>query len=177
METFIELKPFVNNPNYQERRKKVLAALDISIIDVPIIEIIKGFTRFPFCFTLQSCYGHFLHDKQKDPENINPLLTLDNISIVEYRIAYIAFCIKNNYNGKIFLTKLKEISAIDPEYIQVGCAEWFWKRQVNSYVIQVEPIRHKDKDRVFIGIQEALHIQKVRDRFFCEITNLIQYIL
>ncbi len=40
---------------------------------------------------------------------------------------------------------LRQIPAIDPEYIQFGCAEWFWEAQVNSYALQVEPMRHMTK--------------------------------
>jgi len=69
---------------------------------------------------------------------------------------------------------LGKIPAIDPEYIQFGCAEWFWKRQVNSYVLQVEPKRYMTEDRVSVNYQEALHIEKIRNTVFSELGNLIQ---
>lgn len=37
---------------------------------------------------------------------------------MEYRIAYIAFCIENNLLGRELLESLKEITVIDPENIQ-----------------------------------------------------------
>ena len=166
METFIEFKPLVDNPYFLQQREKAINHLDINAIDAPIKEIIKAFSSLLCCFTLQSCYGHFLYDNQKNPNNIEPLPNLNSISNVEYRIAYIALCIRNNEQGKMLLQKLKKIPAIDPEYIQFGCADWFWQRQANSYALQVEPERYKRKDKITVNFQEALHIEKVRNEFF-----------
>jgi hypothetical protein len=175
LETFTELKEFVNNPHYHEQRKKSLRSLNTSAIDTPIIEIVDSFTKLPYCFTLQSCYGHFLHDNQKNPENIKPLPISDRITSVEYRIAYIALCIQNSDAGILLFSGLREIPAIDPEYIQFGCAEWFWEKQVNSYALQIEPKRCMTKDVVpHISYQEALHIEKIRNEFFSEIKKIIQ---
>jgi hypothetical protein len=40
-------------------------------------------------YTLQSCYGHFLHAAQRDPHSLLNLPASD-IGAVEYRIAYMA---------------------------------------------------------------------------------------
>ena len=82
METFTNLKNFV------DQRKKYLSKLDIESIDAPIVELISGFAKLDYCFTLQSCYGHFLHNSQKNPYNIEPLPTSKSIPNVEYKIAY-----------------------------------------------------------------------------------------
>ena len=174
METFTESKDFVNNPRYHEQRQKYLSRLDIDTIDAPIIEIISGFAKLPYCFTLQSCYGHFLHDSQKDPQNIEPLPISDSIASVEYRIAYIALCIQNSDLGRILFHDLSRIPVIDPEYIQFGCAEWFWKRQVNSYALQIEPSRYMTKDSASVSYQEALHIEEIRNEFFSRLKEIIQ---
>jgi len=174
LETFTELKDFVDNPHYYKQRQDYLNRLDINTIDSPVIEIVSGFAKLPYCFTLQSCYGHFLHKNQKNPKNIEPLAILDGIARVEYRIAYIALCIQNSDSGKILFYDLKKIPVIDPEYIQFGCAEWFWKRHVNSYALQIEPERYKTKDRISIGFQEALHIEKIRNRVFKELKKIVQ---
>lgn len=166
METFTEFKSLVKNPLFHQQREKSLNQLNIDTIDAPIKKIIKGFSNLPYCFTLQSCYGHFLYNDQKNPNNIEPLPSLDNISNIEYRIAYIALCIRNNEQGKMLLQELKKIPSIDPDYIQFGCADWFWKNQVNSYALQVEPERFKTKDKITVNFQEALHIEKVRNEFF-----------
>ena len=174
METFTALKEFVNNPNFHAERQNCLEKLDIKSIDAPIVEIVSGFAKLPYCFTLQSCYGHFLHGEQKDPYNCQPLPVSNTIKEVEYRIAYIALCIDNCNPGKLLFQALSEIPEIDPEYIQFGCAEWFWQKQVNSYALQVEPRRHMQKDKVWVDYQEALHLEKTRDQFFVRLRQLIK---
>ena len=174
METFTELKDFVDNPHFHEQRQEYLGKLDINTIDAPIVEIVEGFAKLPYCFTLQSCYGHFVYNGQKNPSDVEPLPISDSIDSVEYRIAYIALCVDNSEIGKALFQDLNKIPTIDPEYIQFGCAEWFWQRQVNSYVLQVEPKRHMTKDRATVGYQEALYIEKIRNQFFAQLKILLQ---
>ena len=69
---------------------------------------------------------------------------------------------------------LREITAIDPKNIQFCCAEWFWKRQVNSYALQVEPDRFKTKDRALVDYKEALYIEKIRNEFFVRLGELLR---
>ena len=133
--------------------------------------------RLPFCFTLQCCFGHFLYENQKDRNNLAPLPVSDTLDTIEYRIAYIAFCIENSQPGIRLLKQLKQIPALDPEYIQFGCAEWFWKQQVNSYALQVEPKRHMTRDTCFVDYHEALHLEKVKNRFFITLNELVQKLL
>ncbi|MCK5031508.1 MAG: hypothetical protein KAR64_08585 [Thermoplasmatales archaeon] len=142
METFIKSKAFVDDSHYYEKKEESLRELQISTIDAPIVKIVKGFAELPHYFTLQSCYGHFIHNGQQNPKNLEPLSNFDKSLTIEYRIAYIAICIQNNNLGKQLLQDLKKITKINPEYIQFGCAEWFWRRQVNSYALQVTPEIH-----------------------------------
>ena len=107
METFTDIKELVENPHYQDQREKGLAGLRDGMIDVPIIEIVNGFNKLPCCFTLQSCYGHFLYNDQKDPHNLESLPVTSNIARVEYKIAYIAFCTENSDSGRKLLEALK----------------------------------------------------------------------
>jgi len=175
METFTALRDFVNNPHYHKQRQEYLGKLDISTIDAPIVDIVSGFAKLPYCFTLQSCYGHFPYTNQNNHRNTEPLPTSDSISSVEYRIAYIALCIQNNDSGRSLFSDLSEVSSIDPEYIQFGCADWFWERQVNSYALQVEPERYMTLDKTpLIDYREALHVQNVRNEFFSELRKLVQ---
>jgi len=174
LETFTEPKQLTENPHYEKQRRKSLATFSSAEIDVPIIEIIKDFNKLPFCFTLQSCYGHFLYSGQGNPNNLDSLPVTKTIARVEYRIAYIAFCLENSDPGRSFLEALKGISSIDPEYIQFCSAEWFWKRQVNSYALQVEPDRFKREDTAIIGGREALYIEKIRNYFFVQIKELLR---
>jgi len=143
-------------------------------MDAPVIPTINGFSKLPYCFTLQSCYGHFLHRDQRDSNNIEPLPISESISDVQYRIAYIALCIQNSDLGRALFHDLRRIPAMDPEYIQFGCGEWFWQRQVNSYALQVEPRRYRTKDRITVDYHEALHIERIRNGFFDELNRIVQ---
>ena len=174
METYTELKEFAENPNYPVQRQEILCDLSDGMIDRPIINLINGFNKFPYCFTLQSCYGHFVYNGQKDIHNLEPLPKEDRIARVEYRIAYIAFCIENSLLGRELYESLKGIPAIDPENIQFCCAEWFWKRHVNSYALQVEPDRFKRKDTAIFDLKEALHIEKIRNDFFVRLHEFLK---
>ena len=172
METFTESKKLVKNLRYQEQRQESLASLTDSIIDIPLIELIKDINNLPYCFTLQCCYGHFIYTGQNDTHNLEPLPHTDKIDRVEYRIAYIAFCIENSAAGRSLIAALNRITDIDSENIQFCSAEWFWERQVNSYALQVEPDRFKHKDKVILDYREALHIEKIRNEFFVQLKEL-----
>jgi hypothetical protein len=174
LETYTELKDLADNPHYQAQKRKILSDLDDGMIDTTIVDLINGFNKLPYCFTLQSCYGHFVYNGQKDTHNLDPLPAKEIIAQVEYRIAYIAFCIENSASGRGLFEKLKEITAIDPENVQFCCAEWFWKKQINSYALQVEPDRFKHKDTAIIDFKEALHIEKIRNTFFIRLYELLE---
>lgn len=177
METFIELKDFVKNTDFKIQKQKALFDFSDDLIDLPIVDLINGFNRLPFCFTLQSCYGHFLYSGQKDIHNLDTLPVKETIAKVKYRIAYIAFCIENSIPGRWLFEALKEIIAVDPHAIQFCCAEWFWERQVNSYVLQVEPDRFKHKDTAIIDFKEALQIEKIRNTFFIRLDELLDNLI
>ena len=179
METFTEAKPFVGDPGYKSRRQAALIELEKQLkagtIDSPVMEIVKGFNRLPFCFTLQSCFGHFVHKCQKDSRNLEPLLHYqDELSVVNYRIAYMALCLKNNKSGRMLFDRFNSIAKENPGYIQFGSAEWFWGVCPNSYVMQVEPSGSRNKDRIRVNIKEALHIESFRNKTFGEIRKLLQ---
>lgn len=145
------------------------------MIDTPLIELIHRFNEFPYCFTLQCCYGHFTYKGQDNPHNLEPLPVTDRIEKVKYQIAYIALCIQNSPSGQRFLEELKEIPSLDPQNVQFGCARWFWERQVNSYVLQVEPDRFQDKDQAVLDYKEAVHIEKIRNEFFHRLKKFTEY--
>ncbi|MBN2467532.1 MAG: hypothetical protein JXD19_05215 [Deltaproteobacteria bacterium] len=174
METFTEPRALVENPHYRDQRRKTLASLDDDMIDGPIVELISAFNKLPYCFTLQSCYGHFVHSGQKDPQNLAPLPLTGTIAGVEYRIAYVVFCIENSKLGRMLYDALRGIADIDPDNIQFCCAEWFWERQVNSYALQVEPDRFKLEDQAMLDYTEALKIEKIRNEFFVQLEELLK---
>ncbi len=173
MDTLTELRDFVSNPYFSEQRRQSLSDLDIGTIDPPIVDVVRDLGKLPYCFTLQSCFGHFLSGSQKDPRNTERLAISDSTAILEYRIAYLALCIEDSEPGRALFDALKQMTAIDPEYVRFACADWFWERQVNSYVLQVEPARYQKKDRAFIGCQEALHTERIRNRFYAELRLLL----
>ena len=174
METYIERKELVENPHYATQRRECLGSLDDAMIDAPIIAHIHRLNGLPCCFTLQSCYGHFVYNGQKDPQNLDPLPIADTIARVEYRIAYLGFCIENSAAGRGLVEGLAALTTIDPQNVQFGCAEWFWDRQVNSYVLQVEPDRFKCQDTADLGYQEARHIEGVRNAFYARLAGFLR---
>jgi hypothetical protein len=173
METFTEPKKMVGNPDYQDQRRKTLANLKEVMVEAPIIELINAFNKLPYCFTLQCCYGHFIYEGQDDIHNLEPLPVTDTISQVTYRIAYVGFCVENSGKGRQLLAVLEGIEEIDPGYIQLCSSEWFWKRQVNSYGLQVQPDRFKHQDRAILDYREALHVENIRDRFFIGLQEIL----
>jgi len=173
LETFTEPRQFVENPRFSKNRHDTLTALDLHTIDEPIVELIDGFATLPHCFTLQSCYGHFLHSPEQDTYSLDPVPT-KNTGYIRYRLAYIVFCIDNSPAGRAFHNSLAKVPELDPDYIQFGSAEWFWKRYVNSYALQLEPARCKRKDEAILDHAEALHVQQRRGLFFSKLRDLME---
>ncbi len=174
METFVEPKPFIDNARYSEQRRNCLAGLEGESIDAPVVDIVAGFNAQACCFTLQSCFGHFLYDRQTDEHNLAPLPVAKPVGDIDYRIAYLAVCIENSTSGRMLIEVLKQVTDLDPQNIQFGCAEWFWRRQVNSYVLQVEPDRFKHRDRATLSFEEAVIIEDARNKFFARLNALLR---
>jgi hypothetical protein len=172
LETFREPREFVKNERYARDREDTLSALDLGSIDEPIVDIIAGFAKIPHCFTLQSCYGHFVYAPEKDHHGLDPI-PRGYGGPVRYRIAYIAFCLEDSPRGRAFHDSLARIAEISPDYIQFGSPEWFWEQWVNSYALQVEPIAHQFKDEAILESAEAFQTQKVRNLFFRELMALL----
>ena len=178
METFTRAKPFILHPGYFSDRAKALRELDKEIlngsIDPPLLNLIRECNPITHFFTVQCCYSHFLSDMESDLENlIPPSQYLEQIETVRYRLAYLAICIQDTIPGREMYSDLEEMSADNPDYIQFGSAEWFWDRMVNTYCIQLEPVRFKSKDSEMIGIEEAMHIEKIRNDFFNHLAEII----
>ena len=178
MQTFTKARAFVSDPDYEAKRSRSIdelnRALESDSIDAPITEFIEKCNQIPWCFTLQSCYGHFAPAKGPESHSIKHLIDdgpLD--SMVEYRIAYIAFCIQHSEDGRRLLDRLKAIPEIDRDYIQFGSSTWFWSSHVNTYVLQVEPLRYAHEDSAQIELSEAIRIESVRDRFYSELCDAL----
>ena len=174
METYTEPKPLIDNPRYPEQRRNCLASLEGASLDAPIVDIVAGFNALTCCFTLQSCFGHFLYEGQTDEHNLAPLPAAKPVGDIDYRIAYMAVCIENSAAGRALMEALTQVTDLDPQNIQFGCAEWFWRQQVNSYVLQVEPDRFKYQDRATLSFEEAVIIEDVRNKFFARLNALLR---
>ena len=172
METFTDIKEFVDNPDFNTQRKIALSGLDIELIDKPIRRLIEAFAGLPYCFTLQSCWGHFTYPGNKSPNNLDPLPDKRIPEDIEYRIAYVCFCIQDCPEGRRLFEDLSQVPEADRDYIQFGSAGWFWERQVNTYTLQVEPVRFSVRDTTKVSCEEALHIEKVRNLFFQNLENI-----
>lgn len=162
----------MEHPDYPMYREEVMSALDYNDIDPPIRELIRGFNSLPHCFTLQCCFGHFIHRPGQDIHNLDRLPSGTD-SRIQYRIAYMAFCLENSLYGRVLYESLKRVPQLDPPYIQFGSADWFWNQWPNSWVLQVEPHREREKDQTVVGYEEALHIEKVRDLFFVRVGEVL----
>ena len=162
----------MENPRYAKDRQETIAALDLRSIDEPIADIVAGFTAVPHCFTLQSCYGHFVCAPEQDSHSLDPI-PHGFAGPVRYRIAYIGLCLENSRRGRDLCESLARVQLIDPDYVQFGSADWFWERWVNSYALQVEPVAHQSKDEAILEPAQAIHTQRVRDLFFRELRALL----
>ena len=177
METFCTSRSLIDNPQFNRQRERAQSGLNAGMLDRPIVPIITALNADPGCFTLQSCWGHFLPDGEDDLHTLKPLAArFSRYDEVEYRIAYIAFCVDTGPRGRKLLKAMEQIPAIEPEYVQFGCAHWFWKQQVNSYVLQVEPERFQDRDSVMLSCPEACFVEEVRDRFFRKLETVLQIV-
>ena len=178
VETYTKANPLVGNPGYDADRVRALEALSREFskgsIDEPTVDIVERFTRLPFCYTLQSCYGHFMREFRTDDRNTKRVADLSGAgTTLHYRIAYIALCVQGSAQGRALLRGLRAIQDVDPEYIQFGSADWFWRDRVNTYVLQVSPLKNACEDHFDVSIEEALRIESARDRFLDELRELL----
>lgn len=172
METFAPPREFVEHAGYARNRERVMSSLDRADIDSPILDVVEAFARLPYCFTLQSCFGHFLWDGQSDPRSLEAVPVRD-VGAVEYCIAYLALCIERSPAGARLRESLRAVETLDPEYVQFGSPDWFRDQHPNCYALQVEPARFQFRDRATIPHREALHVQAVRDRFFVRLREIV----
>jgi len=172
METFAQPRQLVDNPRFDSDRKRALKKLLLNDVDAPIRGIVEGFARLPCCFTLQSCFGHFVHAEESAADNLEPLPAHD-IGPVTYRIAYVALCLQTSSSGERLLSALAKVPSIAPDFVQFGSPGWFWDRQVNSFALQVEPSRFAQLDQAVIDHAEALQVQHIRDQFFATLSNIV----
>lgn len=177
METFAGPKPFVDNPEFEKNRSVTLETLRNLIatgkIDPPVVELLELFSRIPHCYTIQSCSGHFVHERQPDEYTTARLAPYRGIvHTIHYRLAYLAFVLEKSKNGSVLCRDLRTLALRNSVYIQFGSAGWFWEQSVNSYQIQVAPEREKYKDCFWVTYKEALLLEKARDLLIRELAAI-----
>jgi hypothetical protein len=173
METFIPAKQFVVDSGFIRNRQNLIEDLSVAKIDPPISGVINLIKKIPYCFSIQSCYGHFIY-AGKDLLNTDPLPELPPAVKVDYRIAFMALAIEDSSQGRELYDELCLVPQMDGDYIQFGCAEWFWNLYKNSYILQVCPERFRTKDSASVSYPEALHIEKVRNLFVEKLEELFK---
>ena len=167
MQTFCSERPLQHDPGFEAAKARALESMDMAEIDEPIKDVIASLNKHPSCYTLQSCFGHFVSTEHPDDHNLSVVEESGSSDSPLYRISYLALCIRDNSDGRRFLSLLKRIPwEIDRDRIQFGCAEWFWNRCINSYVLQVQPKDRADVDSLTISVREVRLIQSARNHFW-----------
>lgn len=178
METFTPPRPFVPHPDFERDRRRSLHDLkqeiDKNAIDLPLLPLMQECMKVPHWFTLQCCYGHFVHAREPDPENLVPISRYTReVGRIEYRIAYLAFCIEDSPAGHALYPELERIAGLDPAFIQFGSADWFWNQMPNTYCLQLEPERMRDADSGDVTWEEAIRIEELRGPFFERLMEIV----
>jgi hypothetical protein len=172
METFSSPRPFVPSGGYSRDRRDCLAALDLAAIDEPLVDLVSGFAELPHCFTLQCCHGHFLCAPGQDPRSLDRIPS-GHRGRVRYRIAYVALCLENDRRGRALRRALARVPDVDPDFVQFGSADWFWRRWPNSYALQVAPAAHRHEDEFRLEASVAFRLQETRDLFFGRLREVL----
>ena len=176
METYTKARPMVDNPDFDEQRAAALRALEGAQIDEPLVPLIAELNRLPYCFTLQCCYGHFLPEGEIDEQTLAPP-PVRGRKPVEYRIAYLALCIRDDAEGRALLEAVKGLRDVERMVVQVGSADWFWDQQVNTYVVQVGLRKHKRQDSMTLDGKQARHVAHTRTLLYRHFSELVQGLL
>ena len=70
------------------------------------------------CFTVQCCWGHFVHRLEPNPKNLVPPShykgVKEKIGTIRYRIAYLAVCLEDSWGGHEIYHGLGEMAKRDP---------------------------------------------------------------
>jgi len=173
MQTYMKARPVEDNDTFEAQRSDALAALDLSAMDEPMVSLVESLNRLPHCFTLQCCFGHFVAAGDTDTRTLAPPPPMGKTPM-EYRVAYVAICIRDDEHGRGLLDRIHELRDLDPKYIQVGSADWFWERQVNSYIIQVGPKRMRKHDAMTLDGKELRHVSHVRTQLWRRFAALVR---
>ncbi len=169
METFTKFRPLVANPDFARQRSEALASLDLTQVDEPLRELVAALNGRDDCFTLQCCWGHFLPPGAEDERSLTAPPPRGKGEL-EYRVAYVALALRDDAGE--WLETLRGLRDAEPRFVQFGCAEWFWERQVDSYVLQVGLKKYRRRDRMTLDGKQARLISHARTRLFRELATV-----
>ncbi len=177
MKTFTKPEKMVKDSQYQKKRTKSIANLDMNIIDPQIKNLIATLSHLSCCFTIQSCHGHLVTTTNADQLELCPILPEPLPKKALYQVAYIALVIENSPTGIDLYNSLKKIPPHELDFLQFGTATWFSKTlgYSNVYILQASPERHMYLDRFEMEHKEVPNwddarkfmfesIQKIADR-------------
>ncbi|MGD8561977.1 MAG: hypothetical protein PVG03_05565 [Desulfarculaceae bacterium] len=176
METYGPARQMVPDPDFEKKKNKTLAGLDPQILDPPMRDLVAGYNKLPYCYTLQCCHGHIVipdkgpySDWQRLPVEDPPLKAL-------YQLAYLALVIRNNPPGQGLLRALASLAGTNPGFMQFGSPDWFWNAQgqANSFALQVSPQRSKDLDRFEMIEAEARQWMAAREQFMQGLRRILE---
>jgi hypothetical protein len=175
VQTFTEPRQLEANPHFAAQRIAALAGLASATLDRPLVTLVQGFADLPWCFPMQSCCGHFVFLEGQDRRNLDRLPpTASAPARVLYRLAYLVLALDDGPEGQALLRQLRAVPAIAPDLVQFGSADWFWERQLNTFVLQVQPWRHRQVDSVLLTHDEAQEIEQTRDWFFMRLGEVLR---
>ncbi len=173
MQTYTKTRPIEDNPDFEAQRDAAREALDLSTVDEPMVRLIQDLNRLPHVFTQQCCFGHFVGDGETDTSTLAPPPPMGK-KPMEYRLAYLAFCVSDDDRGRAFLERVRDLRDLDPKYIQVCSADWFWDQQVNSFAIQVSPKRMRKLDSMTLDGKEIRHVSHVRTQLWRRFSDAVK---
>lgn len=173
MQTYTKARAIEVDPDFDAERDATRAGLDLDALDEPMVPLVRDLNRLPHAFTLQCCFGHFVGEGETDTHTLAPPPPTGR-KTMEYRIAYVAFCVRGDERGQAFVEAVRGLRELDPKYIQVGSADWFWNRRVNSFVIQVGPKRGRKRDTMPLDGKEIRHVSHVRTQLWRRFATLVQ---
>ncbi len=175
MQAFAEPRGLESNAGFTAQREHALAHLSLEGLDCPLVDLVQRLTAVPWCFPVESCCGHFVildGDHRRVLDRLPPLGA--SAKRVLYRVAYVALCIDDDPAGRELLRDLQAVPSIAPEQIQFGCVDHLWRRQVNTFVLQVVPWAHRFVDDVILSPAEARDVDEARSWYFARLDDLVR---
>ncbi len=175
METFCAAKDLRENPGFAQKKQRSLRELDPGILDPEMKDLVVACNQIPHCYTLQSCSGHIVIPRDAPPEDWQRLPVTEPPGKAMYQLAYLALVVRDDADGRGLLDGLAAIATTNPDFIQMGSADWFWKEQgqVNSYVLQVSPQRFQHQDHFEMQCEEAFLWLAARGEFMAGLGDLL----